>query len=47
MIELKNLFFLYIVYTESNSNASIDTTEILNTSSLELSIRIYSQSLII
>jgi hypothetical protein len=41
MIELKNLFFLYIAHTESNSNASIDTTKILNTSLLELSIEIH------
>jgi hypothetical protein len=47
MIELKNLFFLYAVRTESNSDAFIDTTEVLNTSSSELSIEIHSQSLII
>jgi hypothetical protein len=42
MIELKNLSFLYIVYTKSNSNAFIDMTEILNISLLELSIEIHS-----
>jgi hypothetical protein len=41
MIELKNLFSLYIVYTKSNSNTFIDMTKILNTSLSELSIRIY------
>jgi hypothetical protein len=41
MTRSKNLFFLYAARTESNSNASIDTTEILNTSSSELSIEIH------